>query len=159
MVSAFDTNKKSKKKKDYLFGRIRKISLKMRKVLKNCVISKSWCIILLRKGRKNMQLSLFLKMGRHKKGYTQKRVGEYCNISPKAISRYETGRAEPDFETLKKLVKFYNADINEIFDINPKRKSKKDKIVEKMKIFLQSEGCSKECFKQKQDIFNMLRKE
>ncbi len=62
-----------------------------------------------------ISLGLLLKFLRKRKGFTQEKVAKFCNVSSKAISRYETGRAEPDFETLKKLVNLYNINMNEIF--------------------------------------------
>ncbi len=58
----------------------------------------------------------FLKLIRKRRGLTQQTVAKKCNISSKAISRYETGRALPDFEILSKLVHLYNIDMNSLFE-------------------------------------------
>ncbi len=48
-----------------------------------------------------------LKEARKQAGYTQKQIADILKIPQNTISRYETGEREPDFETLGKLIDFY----------------------------------------------------
>ena len=45
-------------------------------------------------------------------GYTQDGLSEVLGISRSAISMYENGNREPDFETLEKIADFFNVDMN-----------------------------------------------
>lgn len=59
-----------------------------------------------------------LKKLRIKHNLTQAQLGEMCNISAKSISKYETGRSEPELSFLYQLVKIFNVDFNELLDFN-----------------------------------------
>ena len=48
-----------------------------------------------------------LKELREEKGLSQVQLGKEIGIAPRTISGYETGTREPDFQTLKKLCKFF----------------------------------------------------
>ncbi len=48
-----------------------------------------------------------LKEARKQAGYTQKQIADILKIPQNTISRYETGEREPDFETLGRLIDFY----------------------------------------------------
>lgn len=48
-----------------------------------------------------------LKEARKQAGYTQNQVADILKISQISISRYETGEREPDYETLGRLIDFY----------------------------------------------------
>lgn len=48
-----------------------------------------------------------LKAARKEAGYTQKQVEILVGIQQAALSSYETGRTQPDIETLGKLADFY----------------------------------------------------
>jgi HTH-type transcriptional regulator, competence development regulator len=48
-----------------------------------------------------------LKYIREKKGYAQKFVAEKIGIKNNTLSGYESGRREPDSDTLRKLAQFY----------------------------------------------------
>lgn len=43
---------------------------------------------------------------------TQSELATRLNISKSAISMYETGNREPDFETLENIADFFNVDMN-----------------------------------------------
>lgn len=49
---------------------------------------------------------------RIKSGYTQDGLAEALGISRSAISMYENGNREPDFETLERIADFFNVDMN-----------------------------------------------
>lgn len=48
-----------------------------------------------------------LKQAREINGFTQAEAAEETNIQRYLISNYETGRTQPDLETLGKLADFY----------------------------------------------------
>ena len=50
-----------------------------------------------------------LRMQNH---YTQGQMADLLGISRSAVSMYETGNREPDLETLEKIAKFFNVDMN-----------------------------------------------
>ena len=49
---------------------------------------------------------------RIKAGYTQDGLAEALGLSRSAVSMYENGNREPDFETLEKIADFFNVDMN-----------------------------------------------
>ena len=50
-----------------------------------------------------------LRMQNH---YTQGQMADLLDISRSAVSMYETGNREPDLETLEKIAKLFNVDMN-----------------------------------------------
>ena len=48
-----------------------------------------------------------LKQAREKCGYTQQQIADFLKIKQYQISCYETGKTQPDIETLGKLADFY----------------------------------------------------
>lgn len=48
-----------------------------------------------------------LRIARKKREYTQEEVAKELEISRTNITNYETGRTEPDIETLGKLIDLY----------------------------------------------------
>lgn len=48
-----------------------------------------------------------LKKAREDAGYTQRDVARLLNMKQSTIASYETGRTQPDIETLGKLADFY----------------------------------------------------
>lgn len=61
-----------------------------------------------------MKLGQKLAEYRKNKGITQSELGEYLNISPQAISKWENDLSEPDIATLKKLAWFYGVSIPDL---------------------------------------------
>ena len=53
-----------------------------------------------------------LKELRKKKGFTQEEASKKLDIARTTYSGYERGTSEPDFNTLNKLSKFYEVDLN-----------------------------------------------
>lgn len=49
-----------------------------------------------------------LKKARHNTGLTQRDVAKELNISQSVLARYETGKLEPNIETLGLLADFYD---------------------------------------------------
>lgn len=52
------------------------------------------------------------KQLRIKSGFTQDTLSIALGISRSAVSMYENGNREPDFETLEKIADFFNVDMN-----------------------------------------------
>ena len=55
-----------------------------------------------------------LKTLRINSGLSQNEVAKAIHVTRQTISSYETGRTEPDMETLKQLAELYNADIHDV---------------------------------------------
>lgn len=49
-----------------------------------------------------------LKRAREDTGFSQREVAKELHIDQSQIARYETGRTQPDIETLGRLADFYN---------------------------------------------------
>jgi transcriptional regulator with XRE-family HTH domain len=54
-----------------------------------------------------------LRIGMH---YTQRYVGQYLNMTRQGYAHYEAGLRNPDYQTLIKLSKLYQIDINELIN-------------------------------------------
>lgn len=55
-----------------------------------------------------------LKSLRIARGLSQNEAAEALNVTRQTISSYETGRTEPDLDTIKKLAELYQADIRDV---------------------------------------------
>ena len=53
-----------------------------------------------------------LRILRKNKGLSMKELGEIIGVAESTISQYETGKREPDFETLFKLGEFFNVSVD-----------------------------------------------
>ena len=53
-----------------------------------------------------------LKQARKMSGFTQVEVKSHLDIPQPTLARYETGRSEPDIETMAKLAEFYGVSID-----------------------------------------------
>ena len=53
-----------------------------------------------------------LRKARANTGFTQREIAKELNISKSTIASYETGRTEPDIETLGTLADFYNVSVD-----------------------------------------------
>lgn len=58
-----------------------------------------------------------IKKARIEAGYTQQQVSELTGIPQPNITRYETGKLEPDLEKLGILAQFYNISVNWLLGI------------------------------------------
>lgn len=63
-----------------------------------------------------------LREARKQAGYTQSQIADILKISQNAISRYETGEREPDFETLGRLIDFYEVSADWVLGTGKKAK-------------------------------------
>ncbi len=57
-----------------------------------------------------------IKRIRKEKGLTQKELGELCGMADSAIRRYESGRANPKIETLKKIAIALDVSVSDLRD-------------------------------------------
>ena len=48
-----------------------------------------------------------IKELRKKNALTMKRLGEIINVSEAAVSQYENGKRQPDYETLRKIADYF----------------------------------------------------
>lgn len=61
-------------------------------------------------------ISKYLQFLRRKHGFTQENLARELHLSRQAVSKWETGAALPDLDTLLKLSSFYGLTINEILE-------------------------------------------
>lgn len=59
-----------------------------------------------------------IKRARLEAGYTQQQVADITKISQPNIAKYETGKLEPNLETLGTLAQFYNVSINWLLGVS-----------------------------------------
>lgn len=73
-----------------------------------------------------------LKQLRQNKNLTQSDLADALNLSRSAISMYENGEREPDFETLEVIADFFNVDMNHLLanetDVHPTQEYDPDAI-------------------------------
>ena len=55
-----------------------------------------------------------LKLLRKAKHMTQEEVASIISVTRQTVSSYESGRTQPDLETLKRLAEVYQADLNDV---------------------------------------------
>ncbi len=53
-----------------------------------------------------------LAQARKDAGYTQRQIAELLNMKQATLASYETGRTQPDIETLGKLADFYAVSVD-----------------------------------------------
>ena len=58
------------------------------------------------------QFAQKLKTARKNAGYTQMEASEIIGINRNTLAGYETGRTQPDFETLGMLADFYEVSVD-----------------------------------------------
>ena len=63
-----------------------------------------------------------IKKARQDTGFTQKETATETGIPRSTLANYESGRTEPDIETLGKLIDFYGADANWILGTGKKNR-------------------------------------
>lgn len=60
-------------------------------------------------------VALKLKKARLEAGYTQQQIADFLNLNRENLSRYETGKLEPNIEILGSLCDFYEVSMDWIF--------------------------------------------
>ncbi len=59
-----------------------------------------------------------LKFYRKQLGYTQQQIAEYLCISQRTYAHYETGKHEPNIDTIKKLCILFNCTTDELLEMD-----------------------------------------
>ena len=62
------------------------------------------------------KVGAFISECRKENEWTQKQLGEMLGVTDRAVSKWETGAAIPDLDTLLKLSRLYGLTINEILE-------------------------------------------
>lgn len=75
-----------------------------------------------------------IKAYRTKLGQTQAELASACNVKQNTVSAWETGRSEPDFESLKKMADIFNCSIDEILGQKEKPVVKDDRLNRKLEL-------------------------
>ena len=73
----------------------------------------------IQKGRFNkifMNFAQKLQILRMSKGYSQKEMAEFVNVTQPTIWAYESGRAKPHLNTLKQLARALNVSVDDLAD-------------------------------------------
>ena len=70
----------------------------------------------------------FIAEQRKQKGLTQKELAEKLNVTDKAVSKWETGKGDPDIEILESLSELFCVSINDILsgEIVPQENKEKE---------------------------------
>lgn len=63
---------------------------------------------------------------------TQTELAKICNVKQNTVSSWETGRSEPDFESLKKMSDIFNCSIDELLGNKEKPVVKDDELSRKL---------------------------
>lgn len=61
-------------------------------------------------------------------GYTQQQVADYLCISQRTYAHYETGKHEPNIDTIKKLCILFNCTSDELLEIDTEKDRQKVQI-------------------------------
>lgn len=72
-----------------------------------------------------MDLGSNLKRFRIENGFSQGDLAEKLNVSRQAVSRWETGKTQPDIETLKTISVLYSTTLDELLDYHTTKNKKK----------------------------------
>lgn len=75
-----------------------------------------------------------IKSYRTKLGQTQAELASACNVKQNTVSAWETGRSEPDFESLKKMADIFNCSIDELLGQKEKPVVKDDRLNRKLEL-------------------------
>lgn len=73
-----------------------------------------------------------IKAYRTKLGQTQAELASACNVKQNTVSAWETGRSEPDFESLKRMADIFNCSIDELLGQKEKPVVKDDGLNQKL---------------------------
>ena len=64
---------------------------------------------------KEMNISQNIAELRKKKGITQEQLAQALNISPQAVSKWETNTSQPDIQTLPLVADFFGVSVDYLF--------------------------------------------
>lgn len=97
-----------------------------------------------------------LRKARERKGISQLEVSNRTNINNKTLSRYENGKSEPDFSTLKLLAELYDVTISYFFDENTDEEYDLKELLKDKKVTWGEEELSEEETQRAIEIMNIL---
>lgn len=97
-----------------------------------------------------------LRKARERKGISQLEVSNRTNINNKTLSRYENGKSEPDFSTLKSLAELYDVTIAYFFDENTDEEYDLKELLKDKKVTWGEEELSEEETQRAIEIMNIL---
>ena len=99
-----------------------------------------------------------LKELRIEKNLKQEELGEILNVSKATISSWEMGRTQPPFETIEKIIKFFNVSPNYLFGFTDEdiTKIKELNRVAREAGLIKGEDMTMEEFKKAIDIIQVL---
>ena len=107
-----------------------------------------------------------LKSLRLQNKMTQEELSRKLNMSKSAISMYESGVREPNFETLETIADIFNVDINTLMDKKPSDNDELQEYLEELKnrpemrmLFSVSKNATKEDVEQAVKIIEALKKD
>ena len=83
-----------------------------------------------------MTIGESIREARLKKGWTQKQLGDKCNMADSAIRRYESDRGNPTIETLKRIANALEVDPYSLMDFDTATAALEDRINNKSKDLL-----------------------
>lgn len=75
-----------------------------------------------------------LKELRQQKGMTQSELAKLLKMQRSTLGMYETGKREPNFETLNMFANFFNVDMNTLMDMNNTSNQNPSSLVRSIKI-------------------------
>ncbi len=75
-----------------------------------------------------MDIGAKIKELRKKRGITQERLAEYLNISPQAVSKWESGLGYPDIALLPTIASYFEVSIDSLFDFERRYSAAVEKI-------------------------------
>lgn len=61
-----------------------------------------------------IKIGKFIAQLRKQEGLTQMQLAERLNITDRAVSKWETGKTQPDIDTLKQIAEFFAVSIERI---------------------------------------------
>jgi len=72
-----------------------------------------------------IQLNKTIRELRKKKGLTQEQLAAVLNVSPKTVSKWETGEYAPDLAVIPDLAEFFGVNLDTLFGYSPRKKQQK----------------------------------
>jgi len=60
------------------------------------------------------ELAENIKLIRFRKGISQQKIATWLNVERSTYAYYETGKTQPDWQTLIKICEFYNIDLTDL---------------------------------------------
>lgn len=97
-----------------------------------------------------------IKELRKEKSITMKRLGEIIGVSEGAVSQYENGKRQPDYDTLKKIADFFDVSTDYLLGRTDNPQQNIDQQLEGIEFALYGE-IKELTDDEKQDILNFVK--